>query len=94
VAAQIEGGIAFALTAALKGGVTLESGRIVEGNLHDAPLLSLKEMPEVDVHLVQSDDAPSGVGEAGVPPVAPSVANAVFAATGERIRALPIRVSA
>lgn len=93
VIAQIEGGIAFGLTAALKGGVTLEAGRIVEGNFDNAPILLMREMPAVEVHLIESADPPSGVGEAGVPPVAPAVANAVFAATGKRVRSLPIVVS-
>jgi isoquinoline 1-oxidoreductase beta subunit len=94
VIAQIEGGIAFGLSAALKGGVTPEAGRIVESNFDDAPILLMREMPAVEVHLIESADPPSGVGEAGVPPVAPAVANAVFAATGERVRSLPIAVSA
>jgi isoquinoline 1-oxidoreductase subunit beta len=91
IAAQMEGGIAFGLTAALKAGVTLERGRILESNFHDCPILRIDEMPVVEVHIVDSDADPSGMGEMGVPPVAPAVANAVFDATGVRIRHLPIK---
>lgn len=91
IAAQIEGGIAFGLTAALKGGVTVEGGRIQESNFHDCPILEIDEMPEVQVYLIQGTTNPSGMGEMGVPPIAPAVANAVFNATGKRIRHLPIR---
>jgi isoquinoline 1-oxidoreductase beta subunit len=91
VEAQMEGGIAFALTAVLKGGVTVENGRVQQSNFHDYPLLRIDEMPTVEVHIVPSDREPSGVGEMGVPPTVPAVLNAVFAATGKRIRHLPIR---
>ena len=91
VAAQIEGGIAFGLTAALKAEATLKEGRIQQSNFHDYPLLQMDEMPLVEVYIVESDRQPSGMGEMGVPPIAPAVANAVFAATGKRIRHIPIR---
>jgi isoquinoline 1-oxidoreductase beta subunit len=94
IAAQIEGAVAFGLTAALKGGVTIEGGQIGESNFHDSPILLMSEMPDVEVHLVESNDPPSGIGEAGVPPVAPAVANAVFAATGIRLRTLPLNLIA
>jgi len=87
---QIEGGIVFGLGAALKGEITIRNGRVVQGNFHDYPLLTLAETPEVDVILVPSGDAPGGVGEPGTPPIAPAVVNAIFAATGKRIRRLPI----
>jgi isoquinoline 1-oxidoreductase beta subunit len=90
VEAQMEGGIVFGLTAALKAQITLEKGRVQQSNFDDDPLLRMDEMPLVEVHIVPSDEAPSGIGEMGVPPVAPAVANAVFAATGKRIRHLPI----
>jgi isoquinoline 1-oxidoreductase beta subunit len=91
VAAQVEGGIAFGLTAALKAGATLKEGRIQQSNFHDYPILQMDEMPLVEVYIVESDQRPTGMGEMGVPPIAPAVANAVFAATGKRIRHIPIR---
>jgi isoquinoline 1-oxidoreductase subunit beta len=91
IAAQMEGGIAFGLTAALHGAITLKGGRVEQSNFHDYPLLKLNEMPEVKVYLVSSQEPPTGVGEPGVPPIAPAVGNAIFAATGKRIRRLPIR---
>jgi len=91
VEAQMEGGIVFGLTAALKAGITVEKGRTQQSNFHDYPLLRMDEMPVVEVHIVPSDERPSGIGEMGVPPIAPAVANAVFAATGKRVRHLPIR---
>jgi isoquinoline 1-oxidoreductase beta subunit len=91
VKAQMEGGIVFGLTAALKDAITLEGGRVQQRNFHDYPMLRINESPEIDVHIVPSTEAPTGVGEPGVPPVAPAVANAIFAITGKRIRQLPIR---
>ena len=91
IAAQMEGGIAFGLTAALHGAITLKDGRVEQSNFHNYPLLKLNEMPEVKVYLVSSQEPPTGVGEPGVPPIAPAVGNAIFAATGKRIRRLPIR---
>lgn len=91
IAAQIEGGIVFGLTAALKAGVTVENGQIVESNFHDCPILQIHEMPVVEVHILKSTSNPSGMGEMGVPPIAPAVANAVFNATGVRVRHLPIK---
>ena len=91
VAAQVEGGIVFGLTAALKAEATLKDGRIQQSNFHDYPILKFDEMPSVEVYIVKSDASPSGMGEMGVPPIAPAVANAVFAATGKRIRHIPIR---
>ncbi len=88
---QFEGAVAFALTAALKGPITIEKGRVEQSNFHDYELLRMSEMPEVEVHIVQSREAPGGIGEPGVPPLAPAFANALFAATGKRIRRLPIR---
>ncbi len=92
IRAQMEGGIGFALSAALHGEITLKDGRVEQGNFHDYPMLRINEMPKVDVHIVASREKPTGVGEPGVPPVAPAVANALFALTGERVRSLPIRV--
>ncbi|MDX3907189.1 MAG: xanthine dehydrogenase family protein molybdopterin-binding subunit [Pigmentiphaga sp.] len=91
VKAQMEGGIGFALSMALHGAITLDKGAVVQSNFHDYPVLRMNEMPRVEVHIVPSQDPPTGVGEPGVPPLAPALANAVFAVTGERVRALPIR---
>lgn len=90
IRAQIESAVAFALTATLKGPITVKNGRIEQTNFHDYPLLRIDEMPMVEVHILPSPEAPGGAGEPGVPPLAPAVANAVFAATGKRIRRLPI----
>ena len=91
ITAQIEGAVVFGLTATLKGEITLENGSVVQGNFRDYPLITLAETPEIQVHILESDEPPGGVGEPGVPPVAPAVANAVFAATGTRLRHLPLR---
>jgi isoquinoline 1-oxidoreductase beta subunit len=93
VTAQMEGAITYGLTAALKGEITLEKGRVKQGNLLDYPLLRMDEMPEVAVYIVPSTENPGGVGEPGTPPIAPAVANAVSALTGTRVRRLPIRLS-
>jgi len=92
IAAQMEGSIVFGLSAALKGEITLEQGRVVQANFRDYPILTIGETPKIEVHIVpRRGDEPSGVGEPGVPPIAPALANAVFAACGRRIRTLPIR---
>lgn len=93
VAAQMEGGIVFGLTAALYGEITLKNGRVEQSNFHDYQMLVMKEMPKVEVYIVPSQEAPTGVGEPGVPPIAPAVTNAIFAATGRRIRSLPIKAA-
>jgi len=90
VEAQIQSSIVYGLTAALYGEITIERGRVVQSNFHDYRMLRLAEMPQIDVYLVASGEAPGGVGEAGLPPIAPAVCNAIFAATGKRIRRLPI----
>jgi isoquinoline 1-oxidoreductase beta subunit len=92
IAAQIEGGVVFGLSAALWGNVTVSRGRITQGNFDTYRLLRLPEMPVVDVHLVPRTDEPGGAGELGVPPIAPAVANALFALTGQRLRHLPLRL--
>ena len=91
VEAQMESAIAFGLTATLKSAVTIQKGRVEQSNFDDFPLLRMDEMPKVEVHIVPSTSPPSGIGETGVPPIAPAVANAVFAATGKRVRKLPIQ---
>jgi isoquinoline 1-oxidoreductase beta subunit len=92
VHAQVEGGIALGLSAALKEEITVRDGRIAKTTLSDYSILSFSEMPEVDVRIIAGGDAPGGVGEPPVPLVAPAVANAVFAATGKRLRSLPLRL--
>lgn len=91
VKAQLEGGIIFGLTAALKTEITLDRGRVQQRNFHDYPMLRMFEAPAIEVFIVPSTEHPTGVGEPGVPPVAPAVANAIFAATGKRVRRLPIK---
>ncbi len=91
VKAQLEGAVGFGLTAALYSQITLKDGRIEQSNFHDYPMLRIHEMPAVDVHIVESTERSTGVGEPGVPPVAPAVCNALFVLTKKRIRRLPIR---
>jgi len=90
VEAQMAGGIAFGLTATLKSSVSIKNGRVEQSNFDDFPLLRMDEMPKVEVHIVPSTDPPTGIGEVPVPPIAPAVTNAVFAATGKRLRTIPI----
>jgi len=90
IEAQIQGGVVYGLTAALYGEITLERGRVKQSNFHDYPMLRLAEMPNVEVHVVPSTDKQGGIGEPSVGPIAPAVCNAIFAATGKRIRKLPI----
>ena len=92
VAAQMEGGIVFGLTAALKGRISLEKGRVKQSNFHDYPLLTMREMPVIEVYIVPGEWEPGGVGEPGTPPIAPAVANAVSKAVGKRVRRLPIQL--
>ena len=91
IEAQMESGIVFGLTAALHGAVTLKDGRVEQSNFNDYQMMRINEMPEVEVHIVQSNEKPGGIGEPGVPPIAPAVCNAIFSLTGKRIRSLPIR---
>ncbi len=90
VESQIESGIVFGLSAALWGEVTIAGGRVQQANFNSYRLLRGNEMPELDVHLLPSDEPPGGIGEAAVPLVAPAICNAIFAATGRRLRSLPI----
>jgi isoquinoline 1-oxidoreductase beta subunit len=90
---QIEGGIIFGLAAALKGEITLERGRVQQGNFDTYPVLRIDETPRIDVFIVPSTERPSGAGEATNPQIVPAVTNAIFAATGKRIRKLPIRAA-
>jgi len=90
VKAQIEGGIIFGISGALWGEVTLENGRVQQSNFHDVRVLRINESPTIEVHLVRNGEAPCGIGEPGTAVTAPALANAVFAATGKRIRKLPL----
>lgn len=91
IEAQVQGSIAFGLSAALHQALELRGGRVAQSNFHDFPCLRLDEMPEVHVHLVDSGEKSGGVGEPATPPIAPAVANAVFDAVGKRLRSLPLR---
>ncbi len=93
IRAQMEGAIAFGLTAALKSEITIQDGHTVQRNFDDFALLRIDEMPEVDVHILPSRENPGGIGEPGVPPAAPAVANAVFALTGKPVRSIPVRLA-
>jgi len=90
VSAQVEGGIVYGLTAALFGEITIEEGRVEQGNFDDYPMMRLGHMPEVEVYAVPTGDFWGGIGEPPVPPIAPALCNAVFAATGKRVRELPL----
>jgi isoquinoline 1-oxidoreductase beta subunit len=94
VRAQMESGIVFGLGAALHGRIALKQGRVQESNFHDYRVLRMHETPRIEVHIVPSTDKMGGAGEPGTPPIAPAVANAVFALTGQRLRELPLRLAA
>jgi len=93
VKAQVEGAIIFGLTAALNTEITVKNGRVQQSNFDDYPMVRMSEAPEIEVHIVPSEQPPTGVGEPGVPPVAPALVNALFTITGHRIRRLPIRTN-
>jgi isoquinoline 1-oxidoreductase beta subunit len=93
VAAQMESGILFGLTAALKGEITLDGGRIQQSNFHDYPVIRMSETPAIEVVIMPSREAPGGIGEIGVPCVAPAIANALLVATGKPIRSMPIKLA-
>jgi isoquinoline 1-oxidoreductase beta subunit len=88
---QIRSAVVYGLTAALKGEITIDKGRVVQNNFNTYDMLRIDETPEVEVHIVESTANPGGIGEAGVPAIAPAVTNAIFAATGKRIRKLPVK---
>jgi isoquinoline 1-oxidoreductase beta subunit len=90
IKAQIESGITFGLSAALYGAITLKDGRVQQGNFNDYMIVRMMFMPKVEVHIIDSNEPPGGVGEPGVPPIAPAVANALYAACGARVRSLPL----
>jgi len=90
---QMEGAIVYGLSAALHGEITVEKGRVQQSNFHDYMPLRMNECPAIEVEIAASGEAPGGVGEPGTPPIAPAVANAVFALTGQRLRSLPLRLA-
>jgi isoquinoline 1-oxidoreductase beta subunit len=88
---QMESAIIFGLTAALYGEINIESGQVTQSNFHDYQMVRMHDTPEIEVYILPSDLEPAGVGEPGTPVIAPAVANAVYAATGERLRSLPLQ---
>ncbi len=93
VAQQMESAVVYGLSAALWGEITLDKGQVQQSNFHDHPILRINQAPQVHTHMVASDAHPEGMGEPGTPPIAPAVANAVFALTGQRLRSLPLRLT-
>ncbi|MEN9670340.1 MAG: hypothetical protein RL018_617, partial [Pseudomonadota bacterium] len=90
LAQQVESSVIFGLSAALYGKIDFKEGQVQQSNFHDYPALRMADSPEIETHIIPSTRAPSGMGEPALPPVAPAVANAVFALTGKRLRALPL----
>jgi isoquinoline 1-oxidoreductase beta subunit len=88
---QLESGIIFGLSAAMKGEITIDRGRVQQANFNNYDVMRIDEIPDIEVYVVPSTEAPGGAGEAAVPCIAPAVVNAIFAATGKRVRKLPIR---
>ncbi len=89
--AQMEGSIIFGMTAALKSAIRISQGRVQQSNYHNYPILNLAETPKIEVHLIENQESPEGIGEPGVPPLAPAIANALFAATGMPVYELPLK---
>ena len=90
VIAQLQGGLVYGLTAALYGNISIAKGRVQQSNFHDYRMLRINEMPLIEVHLIKSGEAPGGIGETGTTAAPPALGNALFAATGIRLRRLPI----
>ena len=88
---QIESGIVYGLSAALKGAITIKNGRVEQGNFDRYDVTRISEMPKIDVHIVETNNNPGGIGEASGPAIAPAIANAIFAATGKRLRKMPMK---
>ncbi len=93
IQAQIQSAIMFGITAALYGEITLKDGRVEQSNFHDYQMLRIDQAPAVEVHIVESQEPPGGMGEAGTSAIAPAVTNAIFAATGKRLRKLPVETA-
>ena len=91
MAAQMESGIAYGMTAALYGEISIKDGAVAQSNFHDYPMLRIDEAPAVETYVINSGEALGGAGEPGTPPIAPSLTNAIYDATGIRIRELPVR---
>ena len=89
----MQSGITYGLSAALHGEITFQEGQVEQSNFHDYPILRMYQMPRIEVHIVPSTDKMGGAGEPGTPPIAPAVANALFALTGQRLRRLPLRLA-
>jgi isoquinoline 1-oxidoreductase beta subunit len=90
IEAQIQGGLIVGLTAALYGNITIRDGRVEQSNFHDYRMLRINEIPSIEVHTIPSDEPPGGVGEAGTTSGSAALCNAIFAATGVRVRRLPV----
>jgi isoquinoline 1-oxidoreductase beta subunit len=93
IEAQVEGGIVLSLSSVLKDELTIAKGRTQQSNFDDYRIMTIDEMPKVEVHIIPSSEPVGGIGEPGLPPVAPALCNAIFAATGKRIRRLPIKTA-
>ncbi len=89
----MESAIVYGLSAALRGEITVANGQVQQSNFHDYAPLRIDECPEIETEIIASEERPGGVGEPGTPPIAPAVANAVFALTGQRLRALPLKLA-
>src|SRR5207244_13513114 len=94
VRAQIQSAVIFGITAALRGEITLKDGRVQQSNFHDYQMLRMNEAPAIEVYIVNSAEAPGGMGEAGTSAITPAVTNAIYAATGKRLRKLPVDTAA
>jgi isoquinoline 1-oxidoreductase beta subunit len=89
----MESAIVYGLSAALQGEITVDKGQVQQSNFHDYAPLRIDRCPAIEVEIIPSDEPPGGVGEPGTPPIAPAVANAVYALTGQRLRSLPLKVA-
>jgi isoquinoline 1-oxidoreductase beta subunit len=94
VEAQLQGGTIFGITAALHGEITLKDGRVEQSNFDTYRMLRMDEAPVIEVHIVQSSEPPGGIGEPGTSAIVPAITNAIFAATGKRLRKLPVDADA
>jgi isoquinoline 1-oxidoreductase subunit beta len=93
IAAQVEGAAIYGLSAMLKDAITIDRGHVQQANFNDYDMPRMREMPKIEVHVVPSTEEPTGIGEPGLPVAAPAVCNAVFNATGKRLRRLPIQAA-